>query len=366
MTSDSQASVDRGLVDEKPVRGDGWSVGFRAWIARGGRSILGPGRRALLEAIEGSRSISAAARQLGMSYRHAWELVQDMNAAAGEPLVIAATGGVRGGGAQLTPLGYWAIGVFREVQSQVQQTVTGLLPRLRNQSTNTALHLVAAVSLEEVVGQILTEFAQHAPGVRVRAVYGASDELADHLLAGAPGDVYLTADPEQLERLRAVGLIQSEQQATLAENGLAAIGAAAADLPVRRARDLARGSWRIAMAEPSCPLGRYTRAYLESLGLYDGLRSRAVWVENSRAAVTAARAGQAVLALVYSSDAAYADACRTLFRVRRLPAPIRYRGVVVQRGQSALHAEQLLAFLCTRRSHRVFRQCGFHPARDPG
>jgi molybdenum ABC transporter molybdate-binding protein len=366
LRTQTQALVNPAPADLMPVGSTGWGVGLRVWIERAGRSILGPGRRALLEAIDGSHSISAAARQLGMSYRRAWELVQDMNAAAGEPLVTAATGGVHGGGAALTPLGRWAIGILRDVQTQLQQTAAGLLPRLRVQAQDTAIHVVAAVSLEEVVGQILTEFAQQAPGVRVRAVYGASDELADHLLAGAPGDIYLTADPQQLERLVAVGLIRPEQQATLAENGLAAVCAAKADLSVRRPRDLTSRSWRIAIAEPSCPLGRYTRAFLESLDLYSRLRSRAVWVENSRAAVTAARAGQADLALVYSSDAAHADACRTLFRVRRLPARIRYRGAVVHRGQPANAAEQLLAFLCTPRSVRVFCRCGFHAVRDRG
>ena len=129
-----------------------------------------------------------------------------------------------------------------------------------------------------------------------------------------PGDVFLTADPHQLERLLAAELVQRDQQVTLAENGLAAISTAAGDVPVRRPADLAQGDWRIALAEPVCPLGRYTHAYLESLNLYDSLRQRAVWVENSRAAVTAVRARQADVALVYSSDARRAEGCRLLFR----------------------------------------------------
>src|SRR5271163_1009710 len=92
--------------------GTGWRGGLRGWVERSGQAILGPGRLELLEGIDRWHSISAAARHIGMSYRRAWSLVQSVNAAAGEPLVTAATGGARGGGAQLTDLGRWAIGVF--------------------------------------------------------------------------------------------------------------------------------------------------------------------------------------------------------------------------------------------------------------
>ena len=74
-----------------------------------GRKVLGPGRVELLEHIDRQRSISAAAKQMNMSYRRAWELVRDMNDAAGVPLVEAKTGGSEGGGARLTPHGRAAV-----------------------------------------------------------------------------------------------------------------------------------------------------------------------------------------------------------------------------------------------------------------
>ena len=63
--------------------GGDWEVGLRAWVERDGHVILGKGRLELLEAIDRWHSISAAARQIGMSYRHAWLLVQGVNEAAG-------------------------------------------------------------------------------------------------------------------------------------------------------------------------------------------------------------------------------------------------------------------------------------------
>src|SRR5262245_30551328 len=131
-------------------RGDGWGIGLRVWVERAGQAILGPGRLELLEGIDRDHSIRAAARGMGMSYARAWSLVQRVNEAAGEPLVIASAGGAQGGGAELTPLGRWAVGVFREARAKLDQAATGLLPRLREQAPSDTLHVAAAVSLEEV------------------------------------------------------------------------------------------------------------------------------------------------------------------------------------------------------------------------
>lgn len=105
------------MFGEKP----GWSVGFRLWIERAGKPVLGPGRVRLLEEIDQHHSIRAAATQLGMSYRRAWALVRSMNDAAGEPLVSMTTGGRGGGGAQLTPFGLEAVAQFRILSEQINQ-----------------------------------------------------------------------------------------------------------------------------------------------------------------------------------------------------------------------------------------------------
>src|ERR1700722_9020296 len=166
------------MANSGSASADGWSVGLRLWVERGGRAVLGKGRLELLEAIARWHSISAAARGLGMSYRHAWELIQSINAAAGEPLVSASTGGVGGGGAELTERGRWVIAVFRAVQDQLGKTASVLLPQLLQSPGMVGIHVVAAVSLEEAVGQLLTDYSLVVPGTRVRAIYGGSDELA--------------------------------------------------------------------------------------------------------------------------------------------------------------------------------------------
>jgi molybdate transport system regulatory protein len=78
---------------------------------------LGPGKVALLEAIRQTGSISAAARSLGMSYRRAWLLVEQVNSALRDPAVTAEAGGESGGGTVLTPVGERIIGLYREIES---------------------------------------------------------------------------------------------------------------------------------------------------------------------------------------------------------------------------------------------------------
>jgi molybdate transport system regulatory protein len=86
-------------------RAEGWGVRLRICMEQDGKPVVGLEQLQVLEAIDRHHSISAAARDIGITYRHAWELVQGMNEAAGEPLVTTATGGAHGGGAQLTALG---------------------------------------------------------------------------------------------------------------------------------------------------------------------------------------------------------------------------------------------------------------------
>src|SRR5580692_3605157 len=81
---------------------------------------LGPGKIALLEAIRSEGSISAAARHLGMSYRRAWLLVEQINNGLSEPAVTAATGGASGGGATLTPVGEQVVGLYRTIESRTR------------------------------------------------------------------------------------------------------------------------------------------------------------------------------------------------------------------------------------------------------
>lgn len=94
---------------------EGFALSGRIWVEKEGETFLGWGRVVLLERIREHGSINAAARSMGMGYRHAWDLVDMMNRLSPKPLVRKVTGGRRGGGSTLTAEGtaalenFWAL-----------------------------------------------------------------------------------------------------------------------------------------------------------------------------------------------------------------------------------------------------------------
>jgi molybdate transport system regulatory protein len=85
-----------------------------------GDRALGPGKIRLLELIGSHGSISAAGREMGMSYRRAWLLVDDLNRCFREPVVAAQVGGVHGGGASLTALGRAVVEHYRAIEKAAE------------------------------------------------------------------------------------------------------------------------------------------------------------------------------------------------------------------------------------------------------
>lgn len=97
---------------------------------------LGPGKISLLDSIAKNGSISAAARTMGMSYARAWRLVDDMNRCFTNPLVLTASGGRHGGGAQVTQEGERVLEIFRAMdraaREAAQSGFDAIQPMLRH------------------------------------------------------------------------------------------------------------------------------------------------------------------------------------------------------------------------------------------
>lgn len=94
-------------------------------ILSGDDVAMGPGKADLLDAIERTGSIAAAGRDLGMSYRRTWLLVDLMNRSWVEPLVAATPGGGSRKGTRLTPCGHRVLAAYRDMEQQVMRTATG-------------------------------------------------------------------------------------------------------------------------------------------------------------------------------------------------------------------------------------------------
>jgi molybdate transport system regulatory protein len=95
----------------------------RLRILLGADIAIGPGKADLLDAVARSGSISAAAREMGMSYRRAWLLVDTMNRCFRAPLVAAIKGGSGGGGAHITELGLIVLARYRAMELKAAASV---------------------------------------------------------------------------------------------------------------------------------------------------------------------------------------------------------------------------------------------------
>lgn len=103
---------------------------FRLRIYRDDSIAIGPGKVQLLEAVAETGSISAAARHLGMSYRRAWVLIDEMNRQLLQPAVHTAAGGAHGGGTALTPVGEAIVRHYRAVEATARTAAASDLAAL--------------------------------------------------------------------------------------------------------------------------------------------------------------------------------------------------------------------------------------------
>ena len=99
------------------------SKSVRLRVMQGDTIAFGPGKAALLQAIDRTGSISAAAREMEMSYRRAWLLVEEMNRCFSQPLVATATGGAKGGGASITAMAKEVLSCYQHMQKKADSAI---------------------------------------------------------------------------------------------------------------------------------------------------------------------------------------------------------------------------------------------------
>lgn len=98
-------------------------VDFQISIKKDKRCFLGPVKTELLQEIIQTGSLSGAAKKLNISYQHAWTMLDEMNRAAPQPLVVKQRGGANGGGAEISDYGKRILGEYRLIEAQVRKLV---------------------------------------------------------------------------------------------------------------------------------------------------------------------------------------------------------------------------------------------------
>lgn len=339
-----------------------WGVGIRVSIENQGHSVLNEATADLLAAVDRTRSISAAARALSISYRYAWLLIQHANEYAGEPLIETAIGGERGGGSQLTEYGRAALDVYRQIQTKLRTAAAQSLPHVLSKITSekTVLHLAAAISLQEVVAQIVSEYAIMRPTVSVRTIFGASNELAEQIENGGLVDLFISAGKDPVDRVNKAGLIRRGSRCIVASNGLAIVTTADSPIKISKANDLKKlKDITLVVADPQCPLGRYTQQFLQSEKLTDTLKPMLRTVGNSRAVIATLNAGSAQVGIIFSSDISNATGLKVLLELPTKGVNANYEAVALSSTDNLAETQGLLDFLQSEKAINCFRRCGF-------
>ncbi len=104
----------------------GLKLGYKLWFEVEGKNVMGPGRAELLQAIDNYGSLSAAARELDLSYRHAYQLVSGLNERCGKPVLVSAIGGKTGGGMRLTPFGKELLVMFEQANVTIRSNADAI------------------------------------------------------------------------------------------------------------------------------------------------------------------------------------------------------------------------------------------------
>lgn len=237
-----------------------------------------------------------------------------------------------------------------------------LLPPLP--ATAGQITVFAAASLKTTLEQVAAEWQDETGNTAILSFAGSS-ALARQIEAGAPADIFLSANPGWMDHLAAKGLIRNETRIDLLGNTLVLIGPAGADpLPALGLQtDLAGrlGDDRLAMAlVDAVPAGIYGKVALQSLGLWTSVEGQIAQTDNVSAALALVALGETPLGITYATDALAEPGVSILatFPADSHP-PIIYPAALTVEGMTPDLAGAFLAYLQSPVARDIFANAGF-------
>lgn len=227
-----------------------------------------------------------------------------------------------------------------------------------------ALTVFAAASLKEALDEQARGFERDT-GEKVTISYAGSNTLAKQIEAGAPADVFISADIDWMEYLNKRGLLVPGTRADLLSNRLVLIEPASSRSKLAIVPGfslaIALGTGKLAMANPdTVPAGRYGKAALMSLGVWSSVQDQVAQTENVRAALTLVARGEAAFGIVYATDALVEPKVHV---VDSFPpnthAPIVYPLAVVAASPAPARSRAFVAYLASDVARATWRRYGF-------
>lgn len=221
------------------------------------------------------------------------------------------------------------------------------------------IRLSVAVSLTDAIHEICVDYARAHPGTTCVGNFGGSGTLAKQIAAGAPADLFLSANPKWVDFLIGEKRVAPDTVRILAANALVFVGpkgraSSLADLPKLK---------RIAIGSPrSVPAGEYAEEAMKKTGVYDTLAAegKLVMAQDVRQALVYAERGEVDGAFVYRTDALLARGAVILFEVpKEFHTPVTYPMALTDSGRANPEAVSFFAFLQSPQARAILSRYGF-------
>jgi molybdate transport system substrate-binding protein len=221
----------------------------------------------------------------------------------------------------------------------------------------------AAASLKNALDEIGAAWTRET-GRRAVISYAASNALAKQIEAGAPADIFFSADLDWMDYAASKGLIKPESRVSLLGNALVLVApkGSTQQIVLQPGLNLAPilGSHRLAMGHVNAvPAGKYGKAALEQLGAWAGVKDRIAQTENVRAALLLVSRGEAPLGIVYRTDAMSDPNVGIVATFPENSHPPIIYPVALTKDSTHPEAAAFLAFLRSDKARPLFEKQGF-------
>lgn len=236
-----------------------------------------------------------------------------------------------------------------------------LIPMLLAATLNAAqVTVFAAASLTDSLKEAAAAY-EKSSGDTIIFNFAASGPLARQIEAGAPADIFISADEARADALAAKGLLVNESRRSLLGNQLVVVtpldGAA-----IQSPNDLTNAAVkRIALGDvKSVPCGTYAREYFGKLGIWPAVEAKAIPCESVRAVLATVETGNVDAGVVYKTDAAISKKVKIAYEVPLAEGPkITYPTALVKGSPQPEAAKKFLAYLASDDGAKTFRKYGF-------
>jgi molybdate transport system substrate-binding protein len=253
------------------------------------------------------------------------------------------------------------------IKAALAAAVIGLIGLTGHSAMAQNTLVMAAASLKDGLEEVGKAY-EVKTGRKVGLSFAASSALAKQIEQAAPADIFISADLDWMDYLAKRDLIRPETRSNLLGNRLVLIAPKAVAAPISVAKGdfpiVERlGNSRLATGDPaSVPVGKYAKAALSHLGVWEQVESKLVRAESVRSALAFVSRGEALMGIVYETDALADKGVSVIATFPAESHPAIIYPIAQTAGSKAPDAAEFLGFLKSAEALAIFKKYGFSPA----